>query len=104
MTWTAPKTDWNNGELVTAEDMNAIGENLSRLKTPPIVAHTTAADISANAREFADVDSANLNLTITTNGDDVLVHFHGTVELHNGEWPLSILMLMGADKAVKLAF
>jgi len=86
MTWTAPKTDWNNGELVTAEDMNAIGENLSRLKTPPIVAHTTAADISANAREFADVDSANLNLTITTNGDDVLVHFHGTVELHNGEW------------------
>ena len=85
MTWTDPKTDWSNGDLVTADDMNEIGENLAVVRNLPTVAHTTTADISANAGEFVDVDSANLNLTLNTNGGDVLVHFHGTVELHNGE-------------------
>lgn len=85
MTWADPKTDWSNGDLVTADDMNEIGENLATVRNLPTVAHTTTADISANAGEFVDVDSANLNLTINTNGGDVLVHFHGTVELHNGE-------------------
>ncbi|MCY4020248.1 MAG: hypothetical protein OXG39_12650 [Chloroflexi bacterium] len=32
MAWTTPKTDWNTGELVTAADMNAIGENFAALK------------------------------------------------------------------------
>ena len=85
MTWTSPKTNWSNGELVTADDLNAVSENLAALNNLPTVAHTTAADISANARDFDDVDSTNLNLTITTTGGDLLVHFHGTVELNNGE-------------------
>ena len=29
MAWTTPKTDWTTGELVTAADMNAVGENLA---------------------------------------------------------------------------
>ena len=29
MAWTTPKTDWAAGELVTTEDLNAIGENLA---------------------------------------------------------------------------
>ena len=32
MPWTSPKTDWENGELVTADDLNAVGENLTNLK------------------------------------------------------------------------
>ena len=32
MAWTTPKTDWAVGELVTAEDMNTLGENLAALK------------------------------------------------------------------------
>ncbi len=32
MAWTIPKTDWNNGDLVTADDMNAIGENLAAVR------------------------------------------------------------------------
>ena len=33
MAWTTPKTDWAVGELVTAEDMNTLGENLAALKS-----------------------------------------------------------------------
>ena len=29
MAWATPKTDWAAGELVTTEDLNAIGENLA---------------------------------------------------------------------------
>ncbi len=31
MPWTPPKTNWTNGELVTADDLNAMGENLVNL-------------------------------------------------------------------------
>ena len=83
MAWTTPKTDWATGELVTAGDMNAIGENLAALQHPATAAYTTTADILRNAPQFADIDTNNLNLTITTVGGDVLVHFHGAVDLAN---------------------
>lgn len=79
MAWTTPKTDWNTGELVTAADVNAIGENLVALKHPIIATYTTTEDIDADVREFADIDSTNLNLTINTTGGDVLAHFHGSM-------------------------
>ena len=81
MAWTIPKTDWNNGELVSADDMNAIGENLAALKRPSaaFAAGATKTDITANAGDFRDVDSDNLNLTITSTGGQVLAHFHGLV-------------------------
>ena len=79
MAWTTPKTDWATGELVTAEDMNAVGENLAALKNLSTAAYTTTENIQLTSRDFADVDSDNLNLTITTEGGDVLVHFHGPV-------------------------
>ncbi|MCY4071256.1 MAG: hypothetical protein OXG60_08145 [Chloroflexi bacterium] len=80
MAWTKPKTDWNNGELVTAENMNAVGENLAALREPSanqIAVYTTPHDIIGHTDAFADVDSNNLNLTLVTTGRDVLVHFHG---------------------------
>ena len=40
MAWTTPKTNWATGELVTAEDLNAINENLVALKHPPTVVGT----------------------------------------------------------------
>ena len=79
MTWTTPKTNWNTGELVTAADMNAMNENLAALKQPATAVYTTTADITADVREFTDIDSENLNLTLTTAGGDVLVHFHGSI-------------------------
>ncbi len=47
MAWTTPKTDWSNGELVTADDMNAIGENLASLKEPAPELFVTANEIFA---------------------------------------------------------
>lgn len=79
MAWTTPKTDWTTGELVSASDMNAVNENLAALKNPATASFTTTADIVTpnNNRTFDDIDSDNLNLTITTTGGDVLIHFHG---------------------------
>ena len=80
MVWTTPKTDWTTGELVSAEDMNAVGENLAVLGNlrSAVAACTTTEDIVAINTDFADVDSNNLSLTITTSGGDVLVHFEGS--------------------------
>ena len=83
MAWTTPKTDWETGELVAASDMNAIGENLAALRNPGSARYTTTEEIVANVAEFTDVDSTNTNMTITTNGGDVLVHFHGSVSRRN---------------------
>ncbi|MCY3781938.1 MAG: hypothetical protein OXG78_16610 [Chloroflexi bacterium] len=82
MAWTTPKTNWATGELVTAEDMNAVGENLAVLRHPStaVAAYTTTEDIVLPGTDsFADIDSDNLNLTITTSGGDVLVQFHGSL-------------------------
>ncbi len=80
MAWTTPKTDWEVGELVSPGDLNAVGENLVALKEGlAAAAYTTTEAISLpNDGTFEDVDSNNLNLTITTTGRDVLVHFHGS--------------------------
>ena len=82
MAWTTPKTNWATGELVTAEDMNAIGENLAALESlrSVVAVYTTTADIALpRGSTFVDIDSDNLNLTITTSGGDVMVHFHGSL-------------------------
>ncbi len=80
MAWTTPKTDWTTGELVAPSDMNAVGENLTVLKNPAMAVYTTTTDINAHTNsEFADVDSTNLNLAITTEGGDVLAHFDGVM-------------------------
>jgi len=86
MAWTTPKTDWATGELVTAADVNAIGENLVALKQlSAVVSHTTTADIDVPigtiGNTFVDVATDNLNLTITTAGGDVMVHFHGSIKV-----------------------
>ncbi len=88
MAWTTPKTDWTTGELVAAEDMNAVGENLAQLGSvrSAVGAYTTPEDITAGVSEFTDIDSSNLSLTITTAGGDVMIHFHGSVERFGGQW------------------
>ena len=86
MAWTTPKTDWTTGELVTAEDMNAVGENFAALESQRsvVAAYTTTENTERASVDFVDVDSDNINLTLTTSGGDVLVHFEGSVErTHN---------------------
>ncbi|MCY4540586.1 MAG: hypothetical protein OXE52_20380 [Chloroflexi bacterium] len=47
MVWRALRTDWTNGELVSADDMNAIGESLAALKEPEPALSVTAIEIFA---------------------------------------------------------
>lgn len=80
MTWTSPKTDWSNGDLVTAEDLNAIGENLASARILQKATGATTEEIVKLLGDFADVDSENLNLPLTTAGADVMVYFHGSLK------------------------
>ena len=66
MAWTTPKTNWATGELVTAQDMNVVGENLAALRNPSLVVYTTTEDIRTAGSSFADIDSDNLNLVFNT--------------------------------------
>ena len=79
MAWTAPR-NWTPDELVDEDIMNVhVRDNLNALKTPPSADYVLneAGDYSGAGAGWADIDSTNLSLTITTTGGDVMVHFHG---------------------------
>lgn len=80
MIWTPPKIDWSNGDLVTADDLNAIGENLASVRNLGKATGATTEEIVKLLGDFANVDSANLNLTLTTASADVMVYFHGSLK------------------------
>lgn len=74
--WNTPKQNWNVNEVVTAQDMNAIGENLAYLKTEPARAAITVFPTSTNSTaNFATLHST----TITTRGGDLLFSFYGSM-------------------------
>ena len=79
MAWTTPKTDWATGELVSADDLNAIGENLALLRNPPTALGTLPVRVETGSAVYIDVHS-NFNLELTTTGGDVLAVFSGTVD------------------------
>lgn len=79
MARTILKTDWADGELVTAAHLNAIGENLAALLNPPTAVGTLAARVETGSTSFVEVHS-NFNLELTTTGGDVLAVFSGAVD------------------------
>jgi len=85
MVWNAPKT-WANGELVTANDLNThLRDNLAYLKSA-LVYDSVDADndyTANNTASFADVDAANLSLTVTTRGKLAVVGFEAAVRRTN---------------------
>lgn len=98
--WTTPKT-WAVDELVTASALNThLRDNLNALKTPPSAHYecNEASDYTTSGTSFADVDATNLALTITTNGGDVLVHFHGLVSNTVGRVFLDVYESDGAAR------
>lgn len=79
MAYTTPKTDWAAGDLVTASEMNRIGNNVAALKSPP-TGHYEAnqgSDYTTTSTSFANVDNTNFALTITTTGGGVQIGFMG---------------------------
>ena len=80
MSWTQPKT-WAS-EPLTSSDLNThLRDNLEILKDPPSNNYTLnqGSDYQTTITSFTNVDGTNLSLTITTQGGDVMVHFHGVV-------------------------
>lgn len=99
--WTTPRT-WTVDELVTASMMNThIRDNLTVLKDPPSDSYVAneASDYTTTSTSFVDVDATNLRLTITTNGGDVMVHFHGTILAAQ---PLAIFFDVDVDDAGRI--
>lgn len=74
-TWTPPKQDWQVNDIVTAQDMNAIGTNLAYLKQAKGSAKATLNATSTNQTAFVTLSS----LTVTTLGGAVLVGFYAPV-------------------------
>ena len=97
MASTKPKTDWANGELVTAAHLNAIGENLAALKNLPTAVARTSAEIIVAPDEFADVDSNILNLSINTVGGDLLVYFCGSLASHGTSGTITVVFDVSLD-------
>ena len=99
MAWTTPKTDWATGELVTAEDMNAVGENLAVLGNLAKASYLTTARYERYTNDYVDIDSDNLNLTITTTGGMCwcISMAMRTLPAVTPSPPSSLLMLMGPD-------
>lgn len=82
MAWTAPTTQ-TTGTLITASIWNGdIVDNLAYLNGRPNDSYVgnEGADWTTTSLTFVDVDTTDLTLGITTNGGDVLVHFHGIVD------------------------
>jgi hypothetical protein len=82
MGWSSPATRVT-GDLISASIYNTdIIGNLLALKSPPSAKYNIdeASDYTASSTSFTNVDNADLSLTITTTGGDVMVHFHGTVK------------------------
>jgi hypothetical protein len=82
MAYTTPKT-WSNEPLVASDLNTHLRDNLEEIKDPPSANYelNESADYTTTSTSFVDIDATEgkLQLTINTNGGDVLVHFHGTL-------------------------
>jgi len=93
MAWNTPKVDWETGELVAASDLNEIGENLSLLRNPPTAQYIRAAtNYTTTSSSLVDVDATEgqMQFTMTTTGEDVLVTFAGYVEGSGGDRTITL--------------
>lgn len=82
MAWTQPKT-WSSEPLTSADLNTHLRDNLEALKDPPSAQYVLdeASDYSTTSTSFVAVDSSNLALSLTTTGGDLLVHFHGVLQI-----------------------
>ncbi len=85
MAWTSPKT-WT-AEVLTSSDLNThLRDNLNALKEPPdnFYEVNNVSDLTFTTTSWADLDSTNLSLAITTAGGDIRVWFQAAVSHSSG--------------------
>lgn len=74
MAWTTPKTNFVSGDILTAAQMNAIGENLKSLINITSTTKTDTYSASLSANTFSsDVTGLTTTITPTTATSKVLV-------------------------------
>jgi hypothetical protein len=75
MAWVTPKT-WTAGMVVSETDLNThLRDNLNALFAPPFQQVVWTGLASTTASTAVPLDTANLSLTLNTNGGDVHVFF-----------------------------
>lgn len=80
MAGTTPEFNRTDGDRVADNGMNADGENnAAKTAAAPTASYQTTSGIDSYADDFVHIDSDKLNLTITTNGRNVLAGFQGAV-------------------------
>ena len=100
MAWTTPRT-WSYGELVTQTMLNAhVRDNLLALKEPPSdqVIRNNLGMYTTTSTTLVAVDGANLKVTLSTNGGDVLVWFMGTFSATAGTTLLLDILIDGTAR------
>jgi hypothetical protein len=78
--WTTPKQDWNPNDVVSADDMNALGGNLAYLKLERV--RGAAAITPGNTTSTAFVTLRTV--TLTTRGGPLLVGFYAGITHDSG--------------------
>lgn len=85
MVWNDPmEPSWDVGDALTSADVKKyLRDNLLALKEPPTDSYVLdeTADYTTTNTQFVDIDSDELALQIHTKEGDVMVHFHGTVNI-----------------------
>lgn len=74
-TWNTPRQDWALNDIVTADDMNDIGENLAYLKDREARNRDNLSPVNIDTNVWTTLGSVN----ITTRGGDVLAGFYASV-------------------------
>jgi hypothetical protein len=74
MAWTTPKTDFASGNILTAAQMNAIGNDLLALININSTSKTDTFSVSLSANSFSsNVTGLEVTITPTTNTSKILV-------------------------------
>jgi hypothetical protein len=73
--WTTPKQDWALNDIVTAPDLNAIGENLAYLKEQTARARVAITPASTGSAAW----TTRASLSLTTRGGDIQVCFYAGI-------------------------
>jgi hypothetical protein len=93
--WTEPKTDWQEGEIVTEQEMNEIGENLEYLNERPGDVTLLGTNRVVSSTTFGAV--TGLSVTLDTNGGDVLVIASVSAERSAGSDNTNLLLDLAVD-------
>jgi len=128
MAWTTPKTDFSNGDVLTADQMNAVGGDLAALGTPTINAQTGTTYTLALTDQVKLVSCSNaaaITLTVPPNssvafptgsqiivyqagagqvtitaGAGVTIRSNGTKLKLTGQYAVATLIKIGTDEWV----